>query len=181
MTTAVLHRREVTTAVADDAPARFEAIFDAQYAGLCRLAWLILGDEGRAEEVVMDAFVHTLAGWRRIRDTERAEAYLRRAVVNGARSAARRRVTEGRANAQIAARDRGSISALDQLADSDPVLRAVRALPPRQRAAVVLRYYADLPEIEVAGLLGCAVGTVKSQLAKAKVSLARALADVEAS
>ena len=58
-------------------------------------------------------------------------------------------------------------------------IHAVRALPPRQRAAVVLFYFADLPETEVAATLGCSVGTVKSQLAKARAALARGLGDEE--
>ena len=160
----------------DDSQARVERLFDTEYAGLCRLAGLIVGDDGRAEEIVMEAFLRTLTGWRRIRDEEKAAAYLRRAVVNLARSAARRRVSESTANERSLTAGRADL-APDRLVDADPVLRAVRALPVGQRSVIVLRYYADLTEADVADLLGCSIGTVKSQTAKAKASLARALAE----
>ncbi len=148
------------------------ALFDDHYEGLCRLASLLLGDRSAAEEAVQEAFVRTFAGWRRIRQPERAQWYRRRAVVNQCRSRQRRRVTEDRGNRLVHATDDGA-------APADPassvevlmVLEAVRGLPPRQREAVVLRYYEDLPEAEIAAALGCSVGTVKSQLAKARATL----------
>ncbi len=171
---------EATRPMPGDADARLAAIFDAQYAGLCRLAGLILGDDHRAEEVVMEAFLRTYVSWRRIREPEKAEAYLRRAVVNLARTSATRRGTERRANARLHASESTAVfPAADSGVDADPVLRAVRELPAGQRAAVVLRYYADLPETEVAQLLGCAVGTVKSQLSKARATLSRLLSTTE--
>ena len=68
---------------ADDRDQRIRALFGEHYPGLCRLAYLIVGDAALAEEIVMDAFLRTFASWRRIRDLDRADAYLRRAVVNG--------------------------------------------------------------------------------------------------
>ncbi|HVX22427.1 MAG TPA: SigE family RNA polymerase sigma factor [Acidimicrobiales bacterium] len=158
------------------------ALFDQHYAGLCRLATLLLDDRSAAEEVVQDAFLRTFAGWRRLRQPERARWYLRAAVVNGCRSRGRRRVTEDRGNRSVwVTQSAAGPGRLDGgLGAGDPddalvVLQAVRALPPRQREAVVLRYYDDLSEADVAAVLGCAVGTVKSQLAKARANLARQL------
>ncbi len=154
------------------------ALFHAHYVPLCRLARVIVGDADQAEELVMEAFLRTLASWRRLRDPERAPAYLRRAVVNLSRSAVRLKLVERRALARAHAEGRVPARA-DDPADADPLLRAVAALPPKQRAAVALFYYADLPEAEVAAALGCSAGTVKSQLAKARAALGRALAEEE--
>ena len=147
-------------------------LFDAHYRSLCRLAYVLLGDGAQAEDVVQEAFMRTFTGLGRLRDRSRADAYLRRSVVNLSRSRLRRRTVEGRSNAAVH-RD-APIEDLSGRHDLD-LLDAVRALPPRQRAAVVLFYYADLPESEVASTLGCSAGTVKSQLAKARATLARCL------
>lgn len=161
------------------------ALFDEHYGGLCRLATLLLDDASVAEEAVQDAFLRTFAGWRRLRHPERARWYLRAAVVNQCRSRMRRRVVEDRGNrtvwaAELASAVGGEPAASRSASAAGPegaddvvvVLEAVRRLPPRQREAVVLRYYEDLGEREVARALGCSVGTVKSQLAKARHALA---------
>ena len=155
------------------------ALFRHHYAPMCRLAYVILGDAGRAEEVVMEAFVHTFGGWRGLRDVERADAYLRRTVVNLCRTQVRRRRVEDRSNAAHLRSGAGAAAGRDLAQDvaNRQVWAAVRALPERQRAAVALRYYADLPEAEIAETLGCSVGTVKSQLSKARAALGRALAE----
>lgn len=183
-----------------DPPSRRRAVaalFDEHYPGLCRLAWLLLGDRHQAEEVVQEAFLRTFTRWRSLRQPDRAQWYLRTAVVNLSRSRLRRRSTEARGNRALAFLDAerwledfgaagpgpgggsgpgpGTVEA-DRAADQLAVVAAVRNLPPRQRAAVVLRYYEDLPEADIAAVLGCTVGTVKSQLAKARASLARQLA-----
>jgi RNA polymerase sigma-70 factor (sigma-E family) len=166
-------------AMADDAGEdRIRQLFDREYGGLCRLAYLIVGDRSQAEDVVMDAFVRTFASWRRIRDVDRADAYLRRAVVNASRSRARRRQTEQRGSAAATAAQLPAAGDWDtgQREGDRVVLDAVRQLPHGQRAAVVLRYYQDLPEADIARALGCSVGTVKSQLAKARAALAERLA-----
>jgi RNA polymerase sigma-70 factor (sigma-E family) len=165
---------------ADDAVDRDErirALFEDHYAGLCRLAYLIVGDAAQAEELVMDAFVRTFVGWRRIRDLERADRYLRRAVVNLSRSKNRRRHTEERSGSEDQPTMTFSLGTDPE--DARVVWNAVPALPHRQRAAVVLRYYEDLPEADIADALGCSVGTVKSQLSKARATLARSLEGVE--
>lgn len=152
-----------------------EALFVRHYAPMCRLAYVILGDAAVAEEIVMEALLKTFSGWLRIRDPDRADVYLRRSVVNLCRSRIRRKYVEARANAAAHGRDLRRVPAWDaeRHETSRLVLDAVRALPLRQRACVVLRYYEDLPEAEIADVLGCSVGTVKSQLAKARAKLER--------
>ncbi len=167
-------------AVTDARDAAVAALFDAHYAGLCRLATLLLDDRGQAEEAVQEAFLRTFVGWRRLRHPERAHAYLRAAVVNQCRSRGRRRTTEQRGNRTVWTDPRVDTgqSDVERTGEVLAVLEAVRSLPTRQREAVVLRYYADLSESEVARTLGCAVGTVKSQLSKARATLSRQLGDV---
>ena len=107
-----------------------------------------------------------------------AAVYVRAAVVNLCRSRLRRRGTEEAGN-RASWRDPAEWT--DPVDDALVVLDAVRTLPPRQRETVVLRYYEDLTERDVAAALGCSVGTVKSQLARARASLARTLvADTDA-
>lgn len=156
--------------------------FERDYAPLQRLAYLMLGDCDLAEDVVQEVFLRTFTGWRRLREPERAGAYLRAGVVNMCRSRIRRRYVESKGNAAVARPEAGED---DRTADAGEaiwlasvVLEAVRALPPRQRAAVVLRYYAELSEAEMAVAMHCAPGTVKSQLSKARASLATRLAGV---
>jgi RNA polymerase sigma-70 factor (sigma-E family) len=149
------------------------ALFDRHYAPMCRLAYVILGDAARAEEIVMEALLKTFTGWGRLRDVERADAYLRRAVVNLCRTRIRRKAVEARVNAAIHHRDERRAPDWDpeRHETSRIVWQAVVGLPERQRAAVVLRYFEDLPEAEIADVLGCSVGTVKSQLSKARGKL----------
>jgi RNA polymerase sigma-70 factor (sigma-E family) len=162
----------VRTARQDD----LSQLFDAHWAPLCRLAFVLLGDATAAEDVVQEAFLGTFRGWARLRDPDRAGLYLRRAVVNASRSRLRRRPLEQRANAIAHGRsDDTGRDWTDASSDAAIVLEAVRRLPERQRSAVVLRYYLDLPEAEIAETLGVAPGTVKSQLAKARKTLAREL------
>jgi len=147
-----------STATADDA---FAAVFADQRERAVRLAWLLVGDPDQAEDVAAEAFAKTWRRWRR-GGIDDPSAYVRRAVVNEANSRLRRRYRE-RAEAQRATGDHRGIRLVDEdAADRDEVWRALRRVPPRQRAALVLRFYEDLPEREVAAVLGISVGTVKS-------------------
>jgi RNA polymerase sigma-70 factor (sigma-E family) len=151
-----------------------EALFSEHYGGFCRLAALLLDDASAAEEVVQEAFLRTFSSWWRVRQPERAQFYVRAAVVNLCRSRLRRRNSEEAGNR---ASWSDPVEGRDEAAeDAVVVLDAVRALPRRQRETVVLRYYADLSERDVATALGCSVGTVKSQLARARATLAKRLA-----
>jgi RNA polymerase sigma-70 factor (sigma-E family) len=148
-------------------------LFDQHYAPLCRLAYVILGDAPLAEEIVMEALLKTFTGWGRLRSTDRADAYLRRAVVNLCRSKIRRKVIEARVNATVHHRDERKAPDWDpeRHETSRLVWQRIVELPERQRACVVLRYYEDLPEAQIADILECSVGTVKSQLSKARAKL----------
>jgi RNA polymerase sigma-70 factor (sigma-E family) len=148
-----------------------EDLFESFYDPMCRLAFVILGDAWLAEEIVMEALLKTYSGWGRLRDPERADIYLRRAVINLCRSRIRRAVLERRAPGV-----EGRLpSDVDQIVERDEIMTAVRDLPERQRACVVLRYYEDLSDQHIAEILDCSTGTVKSQLHKARVHLARSL------
>lgn len=157
-------------------------LYRTHYVTLCRTARLIVDDMARAEELVQDAFTRTLAGRHVLRQPDSALAYLRRAVVHACHSELRRRRVERR----IGFGDRReSLAAAAPLAapghfakevgDRDAVTRVLGALPARQREAVVLRYYADLDEAGIAAAMHCSVGTVKSQLARARRQLSALL------
>ena len=156
-----------------------EALYLGHYVSLCRTARLIVDDPGRAEELVQDAFARTFRSRRGVRDAGSALAYVRRAVVHACHSELRRRLVERRIGVG-AGGERLDMAAppavvdarpVDWFAERDEVARALRTLPRRQREAVVLRYYADLDEASIAHAMGCTVGTVKSQLSKAKQHL----------
>ena len=150
------------------------ALFDEHYGRLRGLAFVMLGDKHAAEEVVMDAFAKAFSSWGLFRRVESPAPYLRKIVVNMCRGRIRRRSIEHRVNAL--AHRRGEL----RPPDWDParserrldVWAAVRSLPERQRACVVLRYLEDMTESEIADALGCAVGTVKSQMFRARQTLA---------
>jgi RNA polymerase sigma-70 factor (sigma-E family) len=150
-----------------------EAVFADHYEGFCRLATLLLDDRSAAEEVVQEAFLRTFSSLWRLRQPNRAQFYVRATVVNLCRSRLRRR---GREETTNRAHWRDAAQWDDErVEDALAVLDAVRALPRRQRETVILRYYEDLSERDVATALGCSVGTVKSQLARARNTLAQRL------
>lgn len=153
------------------------ALFERHYVPMCRLAYVIVGDAALAEEIVSEAMLKTFTGWRRLRDVAKADAYLRRSVVNLCRSRIRRKAIEGRVNATVHRREERAEPrwSPDRHETSRLVWEAVRTLPERQRACVVLRYFEDLPEAEIAETLGCSRGTVKSQLSKARATLGKKL------
>jgi RNA polymerase sigma-70 factor (sigma-E family) len=137
----------------------FDALYREQAPRLVRLAFLLTGGSGAAEELVQDAFLQVHQRWETI---EHPAAYLRTTVVHGAASHRRRRVLE------LAKGYERRSEAVDGMAEPADDLRAALArLPDRQRAAVVLRYYEDLPDAEIAALLGCRVPAVKSLLHRA--------------
>ena len=161
----------------DERDQAVSALFDRNYTSLCRLAYVILGDRAQAEEMVMEAMLKTLGGWARIRDVERIDAYLKRTVINLCRSKIRRKMIENRVNEVQHHRDESKAPDWDaeRHETSRLVMEAVRQLPERQKAAVVLRYFEDLPEAQIAEVLDCSVGTVKSQLSKARAKLEKTL------
>src|SRR6266702_4318849 len=154
-----------------DADRAVTAIYGTHYRSLVRLAALLVRDVATAEEVVQDSFVAMHGAWRRLRDSDKALSYLRQSVVNRSRSVLRHRVVVDR-NAPTLLR--GMPAAEDgalTLVERSWVISALRTLPPRQREAVVLRYYADMSESEIAATMGISKGAVKSHIFRAMKSL----------
>src|SRR6202050_1384424 len=150
-------------------------LYRRNFNGLVRLASVVLRDTATAEEVVQDAFINMHRGWHRLRDEENALAYLRQAVVNPARSVLRHRVIVERnapkAMPDLPSAEDGAISMFERTA----VIDALRDLPGRQREALILRYYADLSEAEIAAAMGISKGSVKSHTARGMTALRAAL------
>jgi len=139
----------------------FDDIYRRECVNMVRVALLLVGSQQQAEEIVQDAFAQVFERWEGI---ERPGAYLRTCVVNGCRRAHRRRRLD-RAREAAAAPPQPATLEVDHLAD------ALSALPARRRAAVVLRYYDDLSEAEIAEALGVRPGTVKSLVHRALAQL----------
>jgi RNA polymerase sigma-70 factor (sigma-E family) len=150
-------------------------LYSVHYRALVRLAALLVRDVPTAEEVVQDAFVAMHGGWQRLRDAEKALAYLRQAVVNRSRSVLRHRTVVDKnlqkAPPDMPSAEHGALVLLERSA----VVAALRGLPGRQREAIVLRYYADLSEAEIAATMGISRGAVKSHTARGMSALRAAL------
>ncbi len=150
-------------------------LYSGHYRALVRLAALLVRDTPTAEEVVQDSFIAMHESWSRLKDTEKALAYLRQVVVNRSRSVLRHRTVVDK-NLQKPAPDmpsaeHGAFVSLERSA----VVAALRDLPERQREAIVLRYYADLSEAQIATAMGISRGAVKSHTARGMSSLRAAL------
>ena len=143
----------------------FAALYVGHYEQLLRLAVLLVGDMAAAEDVVQEAFIRV---HRTIESRSLCNplAYLRQSVVNLARSELRRRLVRlrhaPRPMPDAASAEEGAYAAISR----QEVIIALRRIPARQREAVVLRYWADLPEAEIAGLMGVSVGAVKSYISR---------------
>ena len=154
-----------------DADRAVTVLYAAHYRSLVRLAALLLRDMATAEEVVQDSFVAMHDGWRRLRDNDKALSYLRQSVVNRSRSVLRHRVVVDK-NApkpppDMPSAEQGAITLLERSA----VVTALRTLPRRQREALVLRFYGDLSEAQIAAAMGISKGAVKSHTARAMTAL----------
>ncbi len=149
--------------------ADFRDFMHGRWPSMVRLAYGLTGDQGLAEDLAQSAFAKAYAAWPRVRRAGDPDAYVRQIVVNENRNRFRKRRVREQLTGQ-----------LPENAGEDPagahdersaLLAALRALGPRQRAVVVLRYWLDLSEGETAAALGCSVGTVKSQAARALARL----------
>jgi RNA polymerase sigma-70 factor (sigma-E family) len=159
----------------DDSDDQFREFVRARWQALLRTAYLLTGDHGKAEDLLQTALVRTHRYWSRIQDNP--EAYVRKVLVNANNSWwRRRRIAE---HITHAVPDRPAADAHTSYETHEELWAAVRRLPPRMRAVLVLRYFEDLPEAEVARVLDCSVGTVKSQTSRGLDRL-RAALDVPA-
>jgi RNA polymerase sigma-70 factor (sigma-E family) len=151
----------------------FEEYVAARLPALLRYAVMLTGDAHVAEDVVQDTMVRAYFTWRRVQRADHPDRYVKRMVTNAylmwRRGPWVRRAVPYAEPPDVPVGDTSESSALRQ-----EMWDQLTRLPPRQRAAVVLRYYEDLPDAEIAEVLGCAVGTVRSQISRALESLRRA-------
>jgi RNA polymerase sigma-70 factor (sigma-E family) len=146
-------------------------IYTAHYNQLVRLAVMLVHDVQTAEEVVQDSFEAMHLAWRRLRDSEKALSYLRQAIVNRARSVLRHRKVVEMHAPKPAPDEQSAEHAALTLIERSAVTSALRTLPVRQREAVVLRYYGDFSEADIAKAMGISRGAVKSHTARAMAAL----------
>ncbi len=155
----------LTRQTADEA---VRVLYQTHYTILVRTAASLVGDVTTAEDVVQDAFIAMHRAWWRLRDTTSALPYLRRAVINKSRSVLRHRAGADRCPPtpppELPSAEDSALAAVQR----SSVLAALTVLPVRQREVVVLRYYADLSEAQIAAALGISKGAVKSHTARAK-------------
>ena len=158
----------------------YVAFVRARQGSLLRAAVLVCGDSHVAEDLLQDALVKLAARWEKVRD-EAPEAYVRRILYRDAISRWRRYRREVRVDHQDAAgllaRRPDTDSRVSDWVDGAHVRAALQLLPPRQRAVIVLRYFEDLSEVDIAAALGISRGTVKSQASDAMRTLRRLLPD----
>lgn len=159
------------------AESALELLYDAHYRRLVRLATLLLGEAGSAEEVVQDSFV---AVHQRMQRSDRAAledgaAYLRQTVVNRSRSVLRHRKVVDLHRPERPADQAGADEEVLREDRRRRVLRALAGLPRRQREVLALRYYLDLSEREIAQTLQISPGAVKSHAARGSAALRRSL------
>ena len=148
------HRRDTSA---------FSEFVEHRSHALLRTAYLLVGDHQLAEDLLQEALIKTLIAWPRLRDQTKVDAYARRTIVTTAISWRRRRSfherpTDVRPDALVRADE------VESLATHQVLVAHLRGLPPRQRAAIVLRYYEDLSVAQTAELMGCSSGAVKSHV-----------------
>jgi RNA polymerase sigma-70 factor (sigma-E family) len=168
--------RPASVAVPLPAAEAVTALYRAHALGLIRLAVVMLGDRPAAEDVVQEAFCGLYRRWHTLSDTGKALSYVRSSVMNGCRSVLRRR---NRQQAHLADDPLGESaeSAVLVSEEHQQVLSAIRRLPDRQREALVLRFYLDLDEGEIASSMRISRGTVKSTTSRALAALGRILGE----
>ncbi|HMC71322.1 MAG TPA: SigE family RNA polymerase sigma factor [Mycobacteriales bacterium] len=151
----------------------FEQFVATRSQALVRFAYVLCGgDSHRAEDLVQAALTKVWRRWERIASGGQPEAYLRRVIVTEEISWRRRRASSERVTAQLP--DHAGVADIaDEVGAADAVWRRVAALPAGQRAVLVLRYLEDWPDAEIAAVLGCSEGTVRSQAARGLAHLRR--------
>ena len=169
--------------------AEFREFMAARWPALVRTAYLLTGDRHLAEDLAQTALEKAAVAWSRVKRADDVDAYVRRIMVNAHLSFFRRRRVR-----EVLGRDTPDRSALDRsapdhsapdpapdIAQRDQVMAALATLPKRQCAVVVLRYWEDRTETETAAILGCSVGTVRSQAHKAlgKLRVSPLLGDLD--
>jgi RNA polymerase sigma-70 factor (sigma-E family) len=160
----------------DNAGSAVGALYLAYAVSLIRLAYIMLGDRPAAEDVVQDAFCGLYRHWDGLTDPAGALYYVRSSVLNGCRTVLRRRALGHRVTLYQPPARSAEAAALSN-EERREVMRAVRALPGRQREALVLRFYLDLPEQEIARVMGVRPSTVRSATHRALRALGKLLGE----
>lgn len=154
----------------------FAEFVTARSPALHRAAYLMVGEVSLAQDLVQEALTKTYVAWPRLRDKANAEAYTRKAITTTAISWFRRKSwSNERSSGELP--ERSASGHADEVTETAWLWEALQQLPVRQRAAVVLRYYEDLTEAQTADAMGCAVGTVKSQVSAGLTKLREQLGD----
>ena len=159
------------------AKAEFTEFAHSRWPSLVRLAYGLTGDRGLAEDLAQTTLVNAYASWPRVRKADDPDAYVRRIMLNSFRGGFRkRRVAEELSESPP---DKFVTDPAGVHDDRASVIAAVATLPPKQREVVLLRFWLDLTEAQAAATLGCSVGNVKSQTARAlaKLRVSAELAD----
>jgi RNA polymerase sigma-70 factor (sigma-E family) len=166
------HRRE----------AEFREFIETRWAALLRTAYLLTGDHDRAEDLVQSALVRVHRHWAKVLAEgdgpvgRTLEAYVRKTIVNLNTDWWRRLGSRERPSGILPGGDRpSSADAYAEMEIREDLWAELRALPPKMRAALVLRYFEDLGEAETAEILGCSIGTVKSQCSRGLARLQKAM------
>jgi RNA polymerase sigma-70 factor (sigma-E family) len=158
----------------DGADAAIGALYQANALSLIRLAYLMLGDRPSAEDVVQEAFIGLYRRWDHLTEAGHAVSYVRSSVLNGCRSVLRHRKA-GRNAVDYPLPTASAEAEVLSGEERGDVYRAVQRLPLRQREALVLRFYLDLPDEEIALAMGIRPSTVRSTMHRALAALGRAL------
>ena len=170
-------RDAASRAAADDG---VSSLYAVHWQPMVRLAWLFVHDDLLAEEIAQDAFVALHRKWHDVQEG-RGAAYLRQSVVNGARSALRHTKVERRYLDSTARGDRLRVASAEDLAvasvGSADLFARLQRLPTRQREVLVLRYYLDLSEAQIADALGIAPGSVKAHAHRGLAALRTQMED----
>jgi RNA polymerase sigma-70 factor (sigma-E family) len=146
----------------------FSAFAVSRWPGLVRLAFGLTGDRWAAEDLAQVTLARAYVAWRRVRRADDPDAYLRRILIN----ASNRRFRRHRVAEQPGEPPETAVEGpADLVGERAALLAALRQLPPRQRAVVMLRYWEDLSDAQIAATLGCSPGTVRSQLSRALAKL----------
>jgi RNA polymerase sigma-70 factor (sigma-E family) len=160
-----------------DADRAVSALYAERYRSLVRLAALLVDDTATAEEVVQDSFIAVHANWRRLQNVDKAAGYLRQCVVNRSHSVLRHRGVVNRYLLQPLPSAPSAEEEAMKLVSRSAVITTLQGLPPRQREALVLRYYAGLSEAQIASTMGITKGAVKSHVSRAMSALRAMLAE----
>jgi RNA polymerase sigma-70 factor (sigma-E family) len=162
-------------AIRESSKASVEELYRVHAPEARRLAYLLTGDRELAEDVTQDAFIRVVGRLAHLRSRNAFGPYLRRAVINLTRMHFRRRTVEKRQTARDSHSHAGSSAWVEDVAELETLRTALLELPYRQRAAIVLRFYTDLPDEETAAILDCAVGTVRSLISRGMAELREAM------